>query len=110
MLEQTTASVTLIAPNGATLTARNATRFRQSVLDLIEQGHSRIVIDLHEVSDVDSTGIGALVSLLKRIGLRGEMVLCGLCDKVARMFQLTRMDMIFPIQPDSAAALRVMAA
>lgn len=108
-LDQTAERITLIAADCAELTATNATQFRRSILELIEGGHSRIVIDLHQVTEVDSSGIGALVSLLKRIGMRGEMILCGMTEKVAQLFRLTRMDQIFPIQPDSAAALRALA-
>lgn len=107
-LEQATSSVTLVAPEFAELTAANADSFKRRMVDLIEDGHSRIVIDMGSVSVVDSAGIGALVGLLKRIGLRGEMVLCGLSDRVGRAFQLTRMDRIFPIHADRTLALRAM--
>ncbi|WP_225028376.1 STAS domain-containing protein [Xinfangfangia pollutisoli] len=109
-LEETASAVTVIAPDAAGLTAMTAGEFRRRVLALIEGGQSRFVIDLREVQDVDSSGIGTLVGLLKRIGLRGEMILCGPSEKVAQIFRLTRMDAIFPIQPDSAAALRALAA
>jgi anti-sigma B factor antagonist len=108
-LETPIADVALIAAQFDELTADTAPMFKRSVMRLIEDGHSRIVLDLRQVHGVDSTGIGALVGLLKRIGLRGEMVLCGLSDKVAAAFRLTHMDKIFSIHADSAAALRALA-
>lgn len=109
-LEHSTANVTLIAPQVSELTAANAASFRQSVLDVIDGGNNRIVIDLTKVIVVDSTGIGALVAVMKRIGLRGDLALCGLTDRVTRNFQLTRMDRVFPIHANSDDALRALSA
>ena len=74
-LEHPTKSVVLIAPQVEELTAANAANFRQSLLDVIEGGNTRIVIDLAKVIVVDSSGIGALVAVMKRIGLRGDLAL-----------------------------------
>lgn len=108
--EYPTTSVTVISPQFDELTAANAANFRQTLLDVIEGGDSRIVIDLANVNAVDSTGIGALVAVLKRIGLRGDLALCGLTDRVARNFSVTHMDRVFPIHSNSEAALRALAA
>ena len=53
---------------------------------------------------VQSAGIGALVAVMKRIGLRGDLALCGLSDRVARNFSVTRMDRVFPILTPLAVA------
>ncbi|MEE2861610.1 MAG: STAS domain-containing protein [Paracoccus sp. (in: a-proteobacteria)] len=86
------------------LTAANATAFRDQVYDLIERGEDRLVVDLAAVNFVDSTAICALVGVLKRLGVRGEIVLCGLSGSVAGMFRITRMDKVFPVFADCAAA------
>lgn len=109
-LEHPTKSVVLIAPQVEELTAANAANFRQSLLDVIEGGNTRIVIDLAKVIVVDSSGIGALVAVMKRIGLRGDLALCGLSERVARNFSITKMDRVFPIHQNSDDALRALAA
>ena len=109
-LEHPLSRVTLIAPQFEELTAANAAGFKRSILDLIEDGHSRIVIDLGQVNAVDSSGISALVGVLQRLGLRGEMALCGMSEKVERLFTLTRMDRVFPIHSDADGAVRALAA
>lgn len=109
-LEHPTKSVVLIEPQVEQLTAANAASFRQSVLDVVEDGNSRIVIDLAKVILVDSSGIGALVAVMKRIGLRGDLALCGLSERVARNFSITKMDRVFPIHQNSDDALRALAA
>jgi anti-sigma B factor antagonist len=108
--EITANSVTLIAPKMSNLTAANANGFRQKVLELVDVGHNLLVIDLTEVSAVDSSGIGALLGLLKRIGHRGELALCGLSEGVMQSFRITRMDRVFRIHADSHRAIQAMAA
>ena len=86
------------------LTATNATAFRDQVYDLIDQGEDRLVVDLAAVDFIDSTAISALGGVLKRLGMRGEIVLCGLSGSVAGMFRITRMDKVCPVFADCAAA------
>ena len=86
------------------LTAANATAFRNHVFDLIEQGEDQLVVDLAAVTFIDSSAISALVGVLKRLGMRGEIVLCGLSGRVAGMFSITRMDKVFPVFADCSAA------
>lgn len=108
--EPHSAAVTLVAPQCDGLTAVNAASFKRSLMALVDEGHNRLVIDMGGIAQVDSSGIGALVGLVQRIGLRGEVVLCGLTEKVASAFRLTRMDQIFAIHRDSAGALRALGA
>lgn len=96
----------VVEPGTERLTAANATTFKDEVFELISAGTSRLVIDLGKVEFIDSSGIGALVGLLKRIGNRGEIVVCGLSDTVRQMFKITRMDRVFASYDDRAAALR----
>lgn len=77
---------------------------RSEVVARTEEGLRRIVIDLRHVQFVDSSGLGALVSIFKALGGSGEVVLCGVAGSVRSMLQLTRMDRIFPIEADVHAA------
>ena len=55
---------------------------------------------MHAVDD-DAIQVG----LLKKIGNRGEIVLCGLADNVRQMIRITRMDRVFVRYRDAAAAV-----
>lgn len=104
-IDTTDGDISVIAPENDRLTAVNSTQFKQEVVAHVDDGHARLVIDLSEVSFVDSAGLGALVGVLKRIGARGDIVVCGLSASVRQMFELTRMNRIFTEYPDRAAAV-----
>jgi anti-sigma B factor antagonist len=82
-----------------------APRFKADLIEYIGQGNRSIVLDLGAVTFIDSSGLGALVSILKVIGKNGDIVLCGTRGTVASMFKLTRMDKVFRIFADSEAAV-----
>ena len=71
--------------------------FKQGLADYAAQGNQKIVLDLSEVSFIDSSALGALISVLKLVGSDGELVLCSAQHAVAGMFKLTRMNKIFRI-------------
>ena len=95
----------IIEPGAERLTAANATQFKEAVLALIDEGENLLVVDLSNVSFIDSSGIGALVGVLKKLGNRGEVFVCGVGSEVQRMFQITRMNRVFTAYPDRAAAV-----
>lgn len=97
--------ICIVRPGSERLTAANATSFKTDVFELIDKGESRFVIDLGNVTFVDSSGLGAMVGLLKKIGNRGEIVVCGLADSVAQMFAITRMNRVFVAYENSDAAV-----
>jgi anti-sigma B factor antagonist len=72
-----------------------ASRFKQDLIEYATKGNRTIVLDLSEVTFIDSSGLGALIGSLKFIGDDGEIVLCGARDTVASMLKLTRMNKIF---------------
>ena len=100
--------VTVVRPGVERLTAANATGFKNEVVALVEDGHSQIIIDFAAVLFLDSSGLGALVGVLKKIGHRGDLLVCGLNGDVDQMFRVCRMDRVFPIHRDVDAALQML--
>lgn len=88
------------------IAADNAPRFKEAVIEYANRGSRLLVLDLSEVTFIDSSGLGALVGSLKTIGLDRELALCGARETVASMLKLTRMNKIFRIfaNPEEAAA------
>lgn len=87
--------VCVVTPGVERLTAATANAFKNEVCALVDAGRDQLVIDFSAVSFLDSSGLGALVGVLKKIGNRGEIAVCGLADGVEQMFRITRMDRVF---------------
>jgi len=89
--------------------ADRAASFKDEMGKLVDQGHTAFVLDLSEVNFIDSTGLGAILSILKRVGKSGDIIVTGTSDTVGSMFKLTRMDRVFQMFPtvDEALATRV---
>ena len=85
--------------------ARSAAEFKDRVGALIKDGNRFIALDLSEVEFIDSSGLGALVSILKQLGGQGEMVIGGVRETVASLFKLTRLDKVFQMYADPGMAL-----
>jgi len=78
------------------LVVANRQEFKQLVLDEVEQGARRVLIDFTDTGYIDSSGLGALVSLGKRIREHGgELRLSGLNEDLRTLFELTRLDTLF---------------
>ena len=97
--------VTVVAPTARRLDATVAPGFKKAVVALVEGGDTRLVLDLSAVEFLDSSGLGAMVSILKALGNRGTVLVCGARGAVLSLFQLTRMDKVFAILPTRADAV-----
>jgi len=93
----------------ARLDASAAVAFRERLTQRVAEGSSRIVINLEAVTFIDSSGLGAMVSVLKALGRDGKMRLCGVQSSVATLFKLTRMDTVFGVAPSEEEAIRSLA-
>ncbi|MGG6239602.1 STAS domain-containing protein [Nodosilinea sp. AN01ver1] len=105
------ANVQVIEPAGI-LDSTKAEEFRQSVEDLLQNGAEIILVDLKDITFIDSSGLGTLVVLLKKIrGLNRTLCICSMNDQVKMLFELTSMDRVFEIyenrQAFEAAKLQV---
>lgn len=87
------------------LDASVALIFKNSVLKVISDGENRLVLDLEGVEFVDSSGLGAMVSILKAVGGSGSVALCNARAGVLSLFRLTRMDKVFSILSDRNEAV-----
>lgn len=100
-----TDDVTIVAVQGQ-LVVTNRQEFKQAILDAVEQGSTTAVIDFTDASYIDSSGLGALVSLSRRLrDAGGDLRLVGLSDELRTLFELTRLDALFPLFATRADAL-----
>lgn len=81
-------------------------RVKQEIVDLLNGGTTKLVVDLSGVEYLDSTGLGVLIGGLKRARERdGDLKL--LCDnpRILRIFEITGLTKIFDIHRTEAEAL-----
>lgn len=105
---QSVGNVLVITPLERRLDASVAPQFKEDIQAIITQGSHRILLDFNQVDFIDSSGLGALVSLLKSLHGKGELALCSLNNNIHGMFKLTRMDKIFTIGADQPNTLQQM--
>ena len=98
-------NVTVIRPLEKRLDAYVASDFKQKMLALIQEGNSVLVLNWKEVEFIDSSGLGALVSVLKTLGAEGDIVICEVNETVMSLFKLTRLDKVFQILPTEQEAI-----
>jgi anti-sigma B factor antagonist len=89
--------VTFIKLVADRLDAARAVDFKEKMAVLINQGTNQVVLDLSAVKFMDSTGLGSLVSVLKLLGGKRDLILCGVKGMLQDLFKLTRMDRVFVI-------------
>lgn len=97
--------ITLVEVDGE-LTVGNRERFKQIVLERVEAGERKFLMDFGESSYIDSTGLGSLVSLSRKIReAGGQMRLTGLNEDLRTLFELTKLDTVFDLADTRAAAM-----
>src|SRR5215467_10615411 len=74
--------------------------------EVIDKKPERLVVDLSEVSYIDSAGLAALIQAMQKVeGYGGKFMLSGLQETVRSIFEISRLDQVFQIFPDADAAL-----
>lgn len=82
-----------------------AIAFKDRMRQLTEGGMTEVVLDLGNVSFIDSSGLGAIVAAMKQLGTARRLHLAGLLPNVEKVFRLTRMDSVFAIHGSVDAAV-----
>jgi len=73
---------------------------------MIEKKPDRVVIDLSDVTYIDSAGLAALIQAMQKVeAYGGKFLLAGLQETVRSIFEISRLDQVFQIFPDTEAAL-----
>lgn len=90
----------------ARIDAAGAIQFKERMREITHDGPARIVLDLSNVGFLDSSGLGAVVAVMKLLMPARKLELAGLTPSVEKVFRLTRMDSVFAIHPTVPGALR----
>jgi anti-sigma B factor antagonist len=75
------------------------------LLGLLEQGHNRLIVNLHDVNYINSGGLRCLVTAWRQARQNGgDLKLCGLSERVAKIFSMVGFNRVFQIFEDCEAA------
>jgi len=88
------------------LTLRESPAFHGSLIELCEPAPERLIINLREVTFIDSSGVGTLTDIYRRMRRQDKrMMLVGLNKMVRSVFEITRLDTLFSIYETEEEAL-----
>jgi anti-sigma B factor antagonist len=99
--------VTVIDAVGRITLGEGASAFRDKVRELVAGGHKKLLLNLAEVSYIDSSGIGEMVSGYTTVTNQGGVLkLLSLTKRVKDLLQITKLYTVFEVFEDEAAAVR----
>ncbi len=95
-----------VKPLDKSIEAANSKDFRGKIIDLINQGNSIVILNLSQVEFMDSSGLGALISILKLLAnSQGKIVICEAQNQITKIFTLTRLDQVFQLFSNEKEAI-----
>ena len=99
--------VTIVDLSGRITLGEGSTMLRDIVRDMIAKGNNKILLNLGDVTYIDSSGIGELVSAFTTVrNGGGELKLLNLTKKVHDLLQITKLYTVFDIKDDEPSAIK----
>ena len=98
--------VTIVDLSGRITLGEGSVVLRDTVKDLLGKGQKKILLNLGDVSYIDSSGIGELVSAFTSVRNQGgELKLLHLTKKVHDLLQITKLYTVFDVKDDEVSAI-----
>ena len=98
--------ITIVDLSGRITLGEGSVVLRDTIKDLLGKGSKKILLNLGDVSYIDSSGIGELVSAFTSVQRQGgELKLLNLTKKVHDLLQITKLYTVFDVKDDEAQAI-----
>jgi anti-sigma B factor antagonist len=98
--------ITIVDLSGRITLGEGSVVLRDTIKDLLGKGQKKILLNLGDVSYIDSSGIGELVSAFTSVRNQGgELKLLNLTKKVHDLLQITKLYTVFDVKDDEAVAI-----
>ena len=98
--------ITIVDLSGRITLGEGSVILRDTIKDLLGKGQKKILLNLGDVSYIDSSGIGELVSAFTTVrNAGGELKLLNLTKKVHDLLQITKLYTVFDVKDDEATAI-----
>jgi anti-sigma B factor antagonist len=99
-------SVRVVDISGRITLGEGCAQLRELIRDQLTKGNKRLLLNLANVSYIDSSGIGELVSAYTAVSNQGgQLKLLNLTKKVHDLLQITKLYTVFDIHEDEARAI-----
>ncbi len=99
--------VSVVDVAGRITLGEGSSTLRDSLRDMVAKNHKKILLNLGDVSYIDSSGIGELVSGFTTVTNQGgQLKLLNLTKRVKDLLQITKLYTVFDVHDDEAAAIR----
>jgi len=99
-------SVMVVDINGRITLGEGCAQLRELIRDQLSKGNKRVLINLADVTYIDSSGIGELVSAYTAVSNQGgQLKLLNLTKKVHDLLQITKLYTVFDVHNDEAKAI-----
>ena len=99
--------VTVVDMSGRITLGEGSVILRDTIRDLLSRGNKKILLNLGDVTYIDSSGIGELVSAFTSVRNQGgELKLLNLTKKVHDLLQITKLYTVFDIREDEFTAVK----
>jgi anti-sigma B factor antagonist len=99
--------VSVMDASGRITLGEGASSFRETLRELVSKGNKKLLLNLADVSYIDSSGIGELVSGFTTVtNQQGQLKLLNLTKRVRDLLQITKLYTVFEVFDDETAAVR----
>ena len=99
--------ITILDLSGRITLGEGSVTIRDAVRDVLAKGSNKILLNLGDISYIDSSGIGELVSAFTTVkNSGGELKLLNLTKKVHDLLQITKLYTVFDVKEDEAGAVK----
>jgi anti-sigma B factor antagonist len=98
--------VTILDMSGRVTLGEGSVVLRDTIREILGKGNKKILLNLGDVTYIDSSGIGELVSAFTAVRKEGgELKLLNLTKKVHDLLQITKLYTVFDVKDDEAVAI-----
>jgi len=106
MTERVVDGVVVVSLEGRIVLGEESNALREKVKSLLAAGHKKIVLNMNDVTYIDSSGLGTLVAAHSSARAQGaSLKLCNLGAKFQEILQVTKLVTVFEVYPSEAAAI-----
>ncbi len=99
--------IAILEPRGSIIGGEETDELKAKAKDLLEQGNKKLIIDLGGVTYVNSSGIGALVSIHSMYQKSaGKIKLCNMSKGIENVFVITKLTSVFDVTEEREEAIK----